>query len=82
MQNSLGIHYDTLGLYKELLHLIEAKAWRINELVSFTIHLAEVMEDVIKVLSIDIFLPFSNRRHNHVEEIRTCALKKWLIVIW
>jgi hypothetical protein len=42
MQDTLVIHYDDLGSYKELLHLIEAKAWRVNELVIFTIHLAEV----------------------------------------
>jgi hypothetical protein len=76
MQNSLGIHYDNLGSYKELLDLIEAKAWRVNELVILTIHLAEVTEDVIEVLAIDILSPFSNRCHNHVEEIRTCALRK------
>jgi hypothetical protein len=34
------------------------------------------MEDVIEVLAIDILPPFSNRRHNHVEEIRTCVLRK------
>jgi hypothetical protein len=76
MQNSLGIYYDNLGSYKELLDLIEAKAWRVNELVTLTIHLAEVTEDVIEVLTIDILSPFSNRRHNHAEEIRTCALRK------
>jgi hypothetical protein len=76
MRNSLGIHYDNLGLYKELLDLIEAKACRENELVILTIHLAEVTEDVIEVLAIDILPPFSNRRHSHVEEIRTCALRK------
>jgi hypothetical protein len=63
-------------LYKELLDLIEAKAWRMNELVILTIHLAEVTEDVVEVLTIDIRRPFSNRRHSHVEEIRTCALRK------
>jgi hypothetical protein len=76
MQNSLGIHYDNLGSYKELLDLIEAKAWKVNELVILTIHLVEVTEDVIKVLAIDILTPFANRRHNHVEEIRTCVLRK------
>jgi hypothetical protein len=65
-----------LGLYKELLDLIEAKAWRMNELVILTIHLVEVTEDVIEVLAIDILPPFSNRRHNHVEEIRTSVLRK------
>jgi hypothetical protein len=28
------------------------------------------------VLAINILPPFSNRRYNHVEEIRTCALRK------
>jgi hypothetical protein len=65
-----------LGLYKKLLDLIEAKAWRVNELVILTIHLVEVTEDVIEVLTIDIRCPFSNRCHSHVEEIRTCALRK------
>jgi hypothetical protein len=65
-----------LGLYKELLDLIEAKAWRVNELVILIIHLAEVTKDVIEVLAIDILPPFSNRRHNHVQEIRTSALGK------
>jgi hypothetical protein len=60
MQNSLGIHYDNLGSYKELLDLIEAKAWRVNELVTLTIHLAEVMKDVIEMLAFDILPPFSN----------------------
>jgi hypothetical protein len=65
-----------LSLYKELLDLIEAKAWRENELVILTIHLVEVTEDVVEVLTIDIRRPFSNRCHSHVEEIRTCALRK------
>jgi hypothetical protein len=65
-----------LGLYKELLDLIEAKAWRVNELVILKNHLAKVTEDVVEVLIIDIRRSFSNRRHNHVEEIRTSALKK------
>jgi hypothetical protein len=47
-------------LYKELLDLIEAKAWRVNELVILTIHLAEVAEDVVEVLTIDIRRLFSN----------------------
>jgi hypothetical protein len=76
MRNSLGIHYDNLGSYKELLDLIEAKAWKVNELVILTIHLIEVTEDVIEVLAIDILPPFSIQRHNHVEEIKTCALRK------
>jgi hypothetical protein len=76
MRNSIGIHYDNLGSYKELLDLGEAKARRMNELVILTIHLAEITEDVIKVLVIDILPPFSKRRHSHVEEIRTCALRK------
>jgi hypothetical protein len=65
-----------LGSYKKLLDLIEAKAWRVNELVILKIHLAKVTEDVVEVLTIDIRCPFSNRRHSHVEEIRTCALRK------
>jgi hypothetical protein len=59
MQNSLGIHYDNLGSYKELLDLGEAKAQRVNELVILTIHLVEITEDVIEVLAIDILPPFS-----------------------
>jgi hypothetical protein len=76
MRSSLGIHYDNLGSYKELLDLSEAKARRVNELVILTIHLAEVTKDVIEVLAIDILRPFPKRRHSHVEEIRTCALRK------
>jgi hypothetical protein len=76
MQDSLGIHYDNLGSYKELLHLIEAKAWRVNELVTLTIHLAEVREDVIEVLAINILPSFSNQHHSHVQEVRTSALGK------
>jgi hypothetical protein len=81
MQDSLGIHYDNLGSYKELLHLIEAKAWRVNELVTLTIHLTEITEDVVEVLAIDILPPFSNQRHSHVQEVRTVHSEKWLIVI-
>jgi hypothetical protein len=81
MQDSLGIHYDNLGSYKELLHLIEAKAWRVNELVTLTIHLAEVTEDVIEVLAIDILPSFSKRHHSHVQEVKTVHSEKWLIVI-
>jgi hypothetical protein len=76
MQNSLGIHYDNLGSYKQLLNLDEAKARRMNEPIILTIHLIEVTEDVIEVLVIDILPPFPKRRHSHVEEIRTCALRK------
>jgi hypothetical protein len=76
LQDTLGIHYDDLGLYKELLDLIEALSWRMNELVILTIHLAEVTKDVIEVLAIDILPSFSNRRDNHVQEIRTNALGK------
>jgi hypothetical protein len=65
-----------LGSYKELFDLIEAKGWRVNKLVILTIHLAEVTEDVVEVFTIDIWHPFSNRRHSHVEEIMTCALWK------
>ena len=60
MQDSLGIHYDNLGSYKEMLHLIEAKTWRVNEFVTFTIHLVEVTKDVIEVLVIDTLPLFSN----------------------
>ena len=63
------LHYKNLGSYKELLDLIEAKAWRINELIILRIHLAEIIEDVIEGLAIDILPPFSSRRHNHVEKI-------------
>ena len=76
MQNSLGILYDNLGSYKELLDFIEAKAWRVTEFVILTIHLAEVTKDVIEVLAIDILPPFSYQCHSHIEEIRTCALRK------
>jgi hypothetical protein len=76
MRNFLGIYYDNLGLYKELLDLIEAKVWRVNELVILTIHLAEVTKDVIEMLAIDILPPFSNRCHSHVDKIRTSALRK------
>jgi hypothetical protein len=71
MQNSLGIHYDNLGSYKELLDLSEAKARRVNELL-----ILEITEDVVEALAIDILPPFPKRRHSHVEEIRTCALRK------
>jgi hypothetical protein len=60
LQDTLGIHYDDLGLYKELFDFIEAKPWRVNELVILTIHPVEVMKDVIKVLAIDILPLFSN----------------------
>ena len=76
MRNSLSIHYDNVGSYKELLDLSEAKARRVNELVVLTIHLAEVTEDVIEVLAIDILPSFSKWCHGHVEEIRTYALRK------
>jgi hypothetical protein len=48
----------------------------VNELIILTIHLAEVTEDVIEVLAIDIWRPFSNRCYNHVEKIRTSTLRK------
>jgi hypothetical protein len=48
----------------------------VNELVILTIHLAEITEDVLVVLTIDIWRSFSSRRHSHVEEIMTCALRK------
>jgi hypothetical protein len=46
----------------------------VNELIILTIHLAKVTEDVIEVLAIDVLPLFSNRRNNHVLEIRTSAL--------
>jgi hypothetical protein len=49
-----------LGSYKELLHFIEAKAWRVNELGILTIHLAKLTKLVIEVLAIDILSLFSN----------------------
>jgi hypothetical protein len=76
MRNSLGIHYDNLGSYKDLLDRIEAKAWRVNELVILKIHLTEITKDVIEVLAIDILPSFSNRRHSHFQEIKTSALGK------
>jgi hypothetical protein len=76
LQDTLGIHYDDLGSYKELFELVEAKAWRVNELVTFTIHLIEVTEDVIEVLAIDILPSFSNRCHGHVQEIWTSVFRK------
>jgi hypothetical protein len=60
LQDILGIHYDDLGLYKELLHFIEAKAWRVNELIILTIHLVAITKDVIEVLVIDILPSFPN----------------------
>jgi hypothetical protein len=65
-----------LGSYKELLHFIEAKAWKVNELVILIIHLAKVTKDVIEVLAIDILSPFSNWCNNHVLEIKTSILRK------
>jgi hypothetical protein len=62
LQDTLGIHYDDLGSYKELLDLIEAKAWRVNELVILTIHLAKVTKDGTEALTIDILPSLSNRR--------------------
>jgi hypothetical protein len=49
-----------------------------NELVTLTIHLIEVTEDVIEVLAIDILPSFSNRCHSHVQEIMTSALGKMI----
>ena len=59
-----------------LLDLIEAKAWRVNELVILTFHLAEITKDVIEVLTIDILPLFSNCCHSHVQEIMTSILRK------
>jgi hypothetical protein len=47
-------------LYKKLLDLIEAKAWRVNEFVILRIHLVEATKDVIEMLAIDILPMFSN----------------------
>jgi hypothetical protein len=63
-------------LYKELLHFIEAKAWRLNELIIFIIHLTKIIKDVISVFAIDIRPSFSNQCNSHVQEIRTSALGK------
>jgi hypothetical protein len=30
LQKTLRIHYNNLDSYKELLHFIEAKAWKVN----------------------------------------------------
>jgi hypothetical protein len=59
-QDILGIYYDDLRSYKELLYFIEVQAWRTNELVIITIYLAEVIKGVIEVLAIDILPSFSN----------------------
>jgi hypothetical protein len=74
--HTLGIHYDDLGSYKELLHFIEAKAWRVNEFFILRIHLAKVTKDVKEVLAIHILPPLSNGRNIHVLEIKTSALRK------
>ena len=76
LQDTLGIHYDDHGFYKELIDLIKAKTWRMNELVILTIYLPKVIKDVIEVLAIDILPPFSNRSNSHIEEFMTSALQK------
>jgi hypothetical protein len=48
----------------------------VNELVILTIHLTKVSKDIIEVLAIDILPPFSNRRNNHVQEIKTSVVGK------
>jgi hypothetical protein len=48
----------------------------VNELITLTIHLAEVTEDVIEVLAIDILTSFSNRCHSHVQDVKTSTLEK------
>jgi hypothetical protein len=48
----------------------------VNGLVTLTIHLIEVTEDVIEMLAIDILPSISNRCHNHDQEVRTSALGK------
>jgi hypothetical protein len=68
---SLNYNYNFSKLFLNPINLIDAKAWRVNKLVTLTIHLAEVTEDVIEVLAIDILPSFSNRRHSHIQEVRT-----------
>jgi hypothetical protein len=76
LQDTLRIHYDNLGLYNKLLHFIEAKAWRVNELVILIVHLTEVTINVIELLAIDILPSFSNQGNSHVHEIRTSIFEK------
>jgi hypothetical protein len=76
LQDTIGIHYDDLGSYKELLNLIEAKAWRVNELVILTIHLAKVTKDVIEVLAIGKLPSYSSRHHKHVQQNTISAFGK------
>jgi hypothetical protein len=65
-----------MGLYKELLLLIEAKTWKVNELSILTVHLTEVTKDVSEVLAINILSSFSNQRNSHVQEVGIGALRK------
>jgi hypothetical protein len=81
LQYTLRIYYDDLGSYKELLHFIEAKAWRVNELVIFTIHLTKVTKDVIEVLAIDILPSFPIDTTTMFRKSGQVHLGKWLIVI-
>jgi hypothetical protein len=80
-QDTLGIHYDDLGLYKELLQFIETKAWKVNELDILIIHLVEAMKDVIRVLVIDILPFFSINATAMFKKTRQVYLEKWLIII-
>jgi hypothetical protein len=46
--------------YKDFLHFIEPKSWKVNELVSLTIHLTKITVNVIKVFAIEILPSFAN----------------------
>jgi hypothetical protein len=81
LQDTLKIHYDDLGLYKGLLDLIEAKAWRVNKLVTFTIHLAEVTKDVIEMLQLIYYPRFPIDATTMFKKSRQVHSEKWLIVI-
>ena len=60
-----------------MLDLIEAKAWRVTELVILTIHLAEVTKDVIEVLAIHILPRFPIDTTAMLKKSRqTCVLRK------
>jgi hypothetical protein len=80
--HTLGIHYDDLGSYKELLHFIEAKAWRVNEFVILRIYLAKVTKDVIEVLAIHILPLFPLDTTTMFWKSGQVHSGKWLIVIW
>jgi hypothetical protein len=80
-QDIIGIHYDDLGLYKELLYFIEAKAWRVNEFVILTIHFADITEDIIEVLEIDILPHFTIDATAMFRKSGQVHSVKWLIII-